>query len=199
MKKYELVPQENTNLFRIRALRDIPEINVKAGDLGGYIEEECNLSHGGSCWVYEYAVIHGNARVYDNARVYGNAIVRGYARVFGNASISGRATIYDNAVVHHDSIVYGNAQVCGSTNIETGRVTKCFHVQTLAWDVTFTDTHVYIGCKTLTWEEWAEKGLEIGKKECRTDRDLKHFLLLFQAYSIVFEKDLKFPIPDSVK
>jgi hypothetical protein len=199
MKKYELVPQENTNLFRIRALRDIPEINVKAGDLGGYIEEEPNLSHYGNCWVYEGVVIHGNARVYDNARVYGYAVVRGNARVYGNAVVFAGAQISGDAMVYHDAIVYGNAQVCGSAIIKTGRVTKCFHVPTLAWDGTFTDTHVTIGCKTLTWEEWAAKGLEIGEKECRTNRDLKHFLLLFQAYSVVFEKDLEFPIPKSVK
>jgi hypothetical protein len=152
MKKYELVPQENTQLFRIRALRDIPEMNVKAGDLGGYIEEEYNLSHHGNCWVYEDAEVSGNARICGNARISGDV-----------------------------------------------RVTTCYYVRTSSYSITFTDTHVFIGCVALTWEEWAERGLEIGEKVEVTNSELKVFSLLFQAYSVIFKKDLKFPVPDSVK
>ena len=51
MKKYELVKSSKivyggTTLYRIKALIDIPNI-VKAGELGGYIESEKNLSHEG--------------------------------------------------------------------------------------------------------------------------------------------------------
>lgn len=54
-KKYELVESSkiilrNIILYRIKALIDIPNI-VKAGELGGYIESEKNLSHEGNCWV----------------------------------------------------------------------------------------------------------------------------------------------------
>src|SRR5699024_12780305 len=50
-KKYELVESSkiifgNVILYRIKALVDIPNI-VKAGELGGYIESEKNLSHEG--------------------------------------------------------------------------------------------------------------------------------------------------------
>lgn len=49
MKKYELTDKtmeiNNRTLFRIRALRDFG--NVKAGDLGGFVETEDNLSHEG--------------------------------------------------------------------------------------------------------------------------------------------------------
>ena len=45
MKKYKLLARAENGLYRIRALRDIPEIDVKAGDLGGYVESENNLSH----------------------------------------------------------------------------------------------------------------------------------------------------------
>lgn len=60
MKKYELTNKTipGTNLRRIRALRDFGD--VKAGDLGGFVESEKNLSHGGCCWVF------GNARVNRN-------------------------------------------------------------------------------------------------------------------------------------
>ena len=56
MKKYELI--DNTKqisgitLFQIKALIDIPLFGVKAGDLGGWVEKERNLSHTDNAWVY---------------------------------------------------------------------------------------------------------------------------------------------------
>lgn len=95
--------EETYNLYRIRALKDFGD--VKAGDLGGYIESERNLSQEGDCWVYD------EARVYDNAKVSGNARVYNDAKVFGNAQI------YDNAGVFDDTEVYGNAKVYGKTEV----------------------------------------------------------------------------------
>ena len=82
MKKFELTSEFITNilgtkLFRIKALMEFGD--VKAGDLGGYIEKEENLDHDGDAWVY------GNARVCGDAWVYGNAEVCGDARVCGDA------------------------------------------------------------------------------------------------------------------
>ena len=48
-------------LYQIKAIKDFGD--VKAGDLGGFIEKEDNLSHEGNAWV------QGNARVYDNASI----------------------------------------------------------------------------------------------------------------------------------
>ena len=74
MKKFELTSEFITNvfgtkLFRIRALVEFG--NVKAGDLGGYIEKEENLDQDGDAEVYGNAWVYGNAKVYGNARVYG--------------------------------------------------------------------------------------------------------------------------------
>ena len=81
MKKYELTNEtinfENKKLFRIRALKDFG--NVKAGDLGGYVESENNLSQEDNCWIYE------NAKVYGNAEVSNDDIVSGNARVYDDA------------------------------------------------------------------------------------------------------------------
>ena len=79
MKKYELTNETTTAgngqvLYRIKALVDIGD-DVKAGDLGGYVAGEGNLSHEGNAWVYGDASVYGNARVYDNAMVYGDAMV----------------------------------------------------------------------------------------------------------------------------
>lgn len=103
-KKYKLLQDDTksiggTTLYRIQALRDIGD--VKAGDLGGYIQSEDNLSHDGNAWVY------GNAQVYGRARVSGNARVYGSAQVYGDAWVCG------------DAWVYGDAQVCGDALIRS--------------------------------------------------------------------------------
>ena len=49
--------------------------NVEAGEIGGWIEKEENLSEPGNAWVSDDAQVYGNARVYGNAWVYGNALV----------------------------------------------------------------------------------------------------------------------------
>ena len=94
MKKYELTNETKTLaggtvLHRIRALRDIPRFGVKAGELGGFVEEENNLSQDGIAWVFDNAEVSGNAKVYGNAEVSGDARVSGNARVKGNAKVSG--------------------------------------------------------------------------------------------------------------
>lgn len=69
MKKYEFTGEvksiDEKMLHRIRAVRDIPEHNVKAGDLGGWLETEENLSHNGAAWVMNSAYVMGKARVMD--------------------------------------------------------------------------------------------------------------------------------------
>ena len=59
MKKYELTEEtvivSGKTLYRIRAVRDFG--SVKAGDLGGYIEKEENLSHCGEAWVSDNAMV----------------------------------------------------------------------------------------------------------------------------------------------
>ena len=94
MKKYELTNEiiefRGRKLYRIRAMVDFGD--VKAGDLGGYIESEENLSQEGLCWVCGTAWVCGNAKVYGDAWVCGNARVSGDARIYGDkdfACISG--------------------------------------------------------------------------------------------------------------
>ena len=88
MKKFELTTEFITSmfgkkLFRIKALIEFG--NVKAGELGGFVEKEENLSHDGNAWVCENAWVCGNAVVCENAWVCGNAEVCGNAVVRGNA------------------------------------------------------------------------------------------------------------------
>ena len=121
MAKYKLTNEQG--LFRIQALVDIPSQNVKAGDLGGLVASEGNLSQEGTCWIYDNAIVSGNAivsdnaRVYDNAHVYDNAIVSDNARVHGNAIVSGSTRVSGKARVSGNAIVTGSTRVSGKARV----------------------------------------------------------------------------------
>ena len=92
--------------------------SVYAGDVGGWIESEKNLSQDGDAWVYGDAEVYDNARVYGNARVYDNAWVYDNAEVYGNARVSDNAWVYGNARVYGDAEVSDNAKVCGNARVK---------------------------------------------------------------------------------
>ena len=120
-KKYELIKTDTIcaygrTLFRVRYLCDIENI-VAAGDIGGYIEGEYNLSQQGNSVVLGDAEVYGNAKVCGDAKVYGNAKVCGDAMVFGNAEVYGNAKVCGDAMVFGDAKVYGNAKVFGDAEV----------------------------------------------------------------------------------
>ena len=102
-------------LHQIIALKDFGD--VKKGDIGGWLEEEDNLSQVGNAWVSGNALVFDNARVYGNAKVYGDAWVYGDAVVCDNAWVYGHARVYDTVKVCDNAWVYGYAWVCGDTKI----------------------------------------------------------------------------------
>ena len=121
MKKFELTSEFITNifgtkLFRIKALIEFG--NVKAGELGGFVEKEENLNHEGNAWVDGNAEVYGNARVYGNAWVYGNARVCDDARVYGNA---------DYATVHGFGSEYRTTTFFKTKAGEIGVRCGCFY------------------------------------------------------------------------
>ena len=120
MNKYEMLKDNKIELlrhtlYRIRACRDFG--NVKAGDLGGYIEKPENLSQEGDCWVYDNALVYDDAEVYGDVWVYGNARVCGNACVYGDTEVYGKAWVYGNARVYGNAWVYGDAEVFGTARV----------------------------------------------------------------------------------
>lgn len=130
MKKYELTAETKeiggVTLHRIRALIDIPEHDVKAGDLGGWIEAERNLSQKGAAWVADEARVMGEALVMDSALVtnsacvMGNALVADSARVTDSALVMGTACVTGKACVTGSAWVTGKACVMGKARV-TGK------------------------------------------------------------------------------
>jgi len=111
VKRYELVNPKEINgktMYQIKALIDIPMHNVKAGDLGGYVEAECNLSQ----IIWHTAWITQNAIVYDLAYIFGNALIDGSTKVYGNARV------YENAHITGHSFIFGKAKIHGDVTVE---------------------------------------------------------------------------------
>jgi len=138
MRKYEITDiahPYNPTLHRIKALIDIPGRGVKAGDLGGYIQSESNLSQDGDCWVTDNGYVSdngrvtgngwvtGNGKVTDNGRVTDNGWVTGNGRVTGNGTVSGNGwvagngSVTDNGRVTDNGWVFGNAVIKKPTDI----------------------------------------------------------------------------------
>ena len=119
MKKFELttdrIEENGTALYRIKALIDFGD--VKASDLGGYVEKEENLSQSGNAWVYGNALVCDDAWVSNNAQVYGSARVSGNAQVYGSARVYGNALVCDDAWVSNNAQVYGSARVSGNASV----------------------------------------------------------------------------------
>jgi len=101
---------DNKKLYKIEALRDFA--TVKKGQLGGWVENENNLSQDGECWIY------GNAKIYDNARVLENAVVCDNAEVCDDAEVSGNSFIGGNARIFGNAKIFGNAYATSEAEID---------------------------------------------------------------------------------
>lgn len=115
--KYEIIPVEISgpdggSYCQIRALRDIPEIDVSKGDLGGFVSSQTSLSHNGNSWVFEGGYIGDSA------------IVEGDAIVGDSAVVTGTAHVKDSAVICRDVVVDGNAIVGGDVVVRYGNIGK---------------------------------------------------------------------------
>lgn len=155
-KKFEFTDEttmcDDHLLHRIRAcitfrVHGVCSEEVCAGDLGGFLEKESNLSQTDHSWVFddsmvgddayicngacitdgatvsgnavisENAVVRGFAEVDDFAVVSGRALIIGVTRVCGNAVITGEARIDHHAVVCENAVVSGNARVSGTAYV----------------------------------------------------------------------------------
>lgn len=124
-RKYDFTGETSNNiaegatLHRIRAVRDFG--NVKAGDLGGWIESENNLSHEGKCWVYDDSAVFGRGRVYDNAKIMNSSCVYDNGHVSYSAIIDSSHVFGSAAVKYHarieDSCVYQYARITGYSHV----------------------------------------------------------------------------------
>jgi UDP-3-O-[3-hydroxymyristoyl] glucosamine N-acyltransferase len=126
-QKYKRLKQwlylsDGRRVERIQAIRSFG--NVKEGDIGGFIEDDNNLSHNGNCWIADDAIASGQSRV------SGNALLKDSARIDHRVKVSDFAVIQDRAMLRDDVFVYGNA-VVGFQSLLAGAVTICDHAVVL--------------------------------------------------------------------
>jgi hypothetical protein len=119
-QKYEItdIPHEKYPfLHRIRALRDIGG-QVKAGNLGGFVESESNLSFapGDESWIYDDAIAAGSGFVDKNSRLRDFAVVCGDGYVSHDSTVSAHARVEDDAYVRGGDLC-GNARASGHSMV----------------------------------------------------------------------------------
>ena len=112
-------------LHRIRALRDIGN-KIKAGDLGGFVESEQNLSFepGDEAWLFDDSICCNEARVDKNSILKDEAVVSGRAYITGGSSLSCTVKATDSAYICSARLSFG-CMVLGKAMIvpshKTGR------------------------------------------------------------------------------
>lgn len=113
-KKYELTKEtmcfDGVTLHRIRAIKDFGFI--EAGELGGWVESEKNLSQKGNCWIAKEAKAYGGAKIGDNAVLTHKAIA------CGNSTICNDTLVSNESVIRGFTYLYGNVEVSGKSVID---------------------------------------------------------------------------------
>jgi UDP-3-O-[3-hydroxymyristoyl] glucosamine N-acyltransferase len=117
IKQWNYLP-DGRKVQRIQAVRSFG--TIKQGTIGGFIEEDENLSHYGNCWIADNAIAAGESRVRQNA------LLKNRARIDDRVLVSDSSTIQEEAVLRDDVFVYGNA-VVGFKSFLAGTATVCGH------------------------------------------------------------------------
>ena len=82
------------------------------------MESEKNLSQEGHCWIFENALVWGNARVSDEASVQGNAFVYRNAFLCDHSIVEGDSEVYGNAIISECSRITDQAEIFGMAYIK---------------------------------------------------------------------------------
>lgn len=134
MDKYELTnhskvvvtPYGEAMVYQIKALIDLPDIGVKAGDLGGYIGTEECLTHANQCWVFAGSSVTRGSRVRNRAQIKGNSMVTGNSVIRGTAVVMYSEILSGSTVQGSSSVKYSDLSekciVSGASTVEYSRL-----------------------------------------------------------------------------
>ena len=185
MNKYKILYDDKKEVYddvfvyRVQALKHFSD--VKAGDIGGYVQSENNLSQEGDCWIYDDAIAYNNSKIIDNAKVCNKAIladnaivmedatVKDEAYIVGNGNILGKAVISEYSYIEDFSVIkdatilgtaeVSNSDIVGNVIVKSGcRVADCY-IGTDGWDTH--DDGATIKCKIVIEEDSWIKQCEI--------------------------------------
>lgn len=94
--KEVVVDKIEVTVHQIQAVIDIPQQNVKAGEIGGWIEKEFNLSQSDAPWIDKDSIVTGESRVIafarlENSIIHGRNLIAGRTRVV-NSEFKGKGS-----------------------------------------------------------------------------------------------------------
>ncbi len=175
-KHFKLTSETKVNrfgvkLYRIEALIDFE--HAKAGDRGGWVEKEDNLT--GRAWITDEAEAFNDAVVAGNALMLGSSMAYDKAEVSGNARMLGDSRALKWARVRNGSRLYGGMQA-------SRKVVYSDHI----WPLTLSDNHITYGCAAKTISEWVE-WLD-SDEVIQTPRWSKKFKLIEMALRLAIEQ-----------
>jgi len=211
-KKYKILKNG-----RIEALRSFE--NVNKGDIGGFVDSDMNLSHDGTCWVFNSARVSGDARVSDSARVsgdaevsdsawvsdsarvsgdaevsdsawvYGSAWVSDSARVSGDAEVSDSARVFDSAQIFDSARVSGNARVFGI--FKTGNCPVYVGTKhNVSYSGIINDEHyISIGCITKSLQDWKNNYRKIGNENGYSESEIDEYGYYLSIIEMIIKRD----------
>ena len=169
-KKYKILKNG-----RIEALRSFE--NVNKGDIGGFVDSDMNLSHDGTCWVFNSARVSGDARVSDSARVSGDAEVSDSAWVYGSAQI------FDSARVSGNARVFGIFKT-GNCPVYVG--TK----HNVSYSGIINDEHyISIGCITKSLQDWKNNYRKIGNENGYSESEIDEYGYYLSIIEMIIKRD----------
>ena len=160
-QKYEITDiahEKYPFLHRIRALRDIGN-EVKAGDLGGFVESESNLTYeqGDDAWIFNDAIAAGESHVDKGSVLRERAIICDSAYVSHGAELSGDSRAEDSAYIRGARLkdharASGNSMVLQSPDTQVSPVLtgNCAVYGKVMGDVMLTGTVVVISNETIS-------------------------------------------------
>lgn len=209
--KYILLTDEKLihkghTLYRIQALKNFSD--VKAGDKGGWIERESNLSQEGNCWIYDEAKAYHYSQILGDAKATSNAEIYDCATLFGFAQIGLDVKVYDYAKLYGYTRMFDDVNVCGYSDV-CGNTVLNHHIKVC--------DNSYVGgsarlCNNVIIKDnaeiggtvWIEKGpciggdliiegneLITGKVELTDDNDFLVFKIGNPSFYVTYIKELK--------
>lgn len=198
MKKYEMVLSVNSfnvnykqnQLFRIFALKDIFDkqnnLLVRNGDIGGLIHSNNNLSHKGSCWIYDNSIVSDNAIITDNSIVKNNSVIKGYSAIRDNVIVNN--SIINNFVVLSGYSVIESSYLGGFAYLKDVDVVNDCLIEGTKHSMSIqrcsVNNIVTIGCVSYSLNYWLKHYKRIGKKYNYSDEQI----LEYKSYLDIFKE-----------
>lgn len=158
-KKYTFIGEKyfediNLTLRRIQSISDFGRI--KKDCVGGFIQDETNLSMFDNSWVmgesrvFEHAKLEGSSIILGNCKIFQNAKISGSVLMFGNCEIFGKSKITaSNSFLSGQIKMFDNAQINGDNVIICGNVTM-YHRVRIFGSFFLTGNKEFNGVRTIT-------------------------------------------------